>query len=151
MASSRNISYLMLAARLWVGAVLAFAGFMKLMEPTANFQAALEQYPLIPPAFLPILAQTVPWIEWIGGSFLVLGYMTRVLAFIFVFFCLGFIAVLSGPVWAGSAAKDCGCFGQGAFALTVNQAYILDWTNLILCSLLVSVKKNIFSLDQLFL
>jgi len=151
MASSRNIAYWMLAARLWVGAVLAFAGFMKLMEPTANFQASLEQYPLIPSVLLPFLARTVPWIEWIGGSFLVLGYMTRVSAFVSVLFCLGFIVVLSGPFWAGSSAKDCGCFGQGAFALTVSQAYILDWTNLILCSLLVSVKKTIFSLDQLFL
>ncbi len=151
MTSSKYSPSLALAARLWVGAVLAYAGFMKLMEPAANFQAALEQYPLIPSPLLPFLARTVPWIEWIGGVFFMLGYLTRVCAFVFMFFSLGFIVILSGPFWTGSAAKGCGCFGQSGFTLTVSQAYILDWANFILSSFIISVKKKFFSLDRLFL
>lgn len=151
MTPFRNTSYLALAARLWVGAVLAYAGFMKLMEPAANFQAALEQYPLLPAPLLPFLARILPWVEWIGGAFFMLGYLTRACAFIFVFLSLGFIVILSGPFWTGSAAKSCGCFGEGGFTLTVSQAYALDWANFILSFFVVSVKKPALSLDRLFL
>lgn len=149
-AFSKYSPYFTLIARLWVGGVLAYAGFMKLLEPTANFQASLEQYPLIPPVLLPFLAKTIPWMEWIGGIFLMLGYLTQVCAVLFAFFSLTFIVVLSGLFWTGSAGKGCGCFGQSGFTLTVNQAYILDWVNLILSSFIAFRKKQVLSLDQLF-
>lgn len=150
MSVSRYSPYLALTARLWVGAVLAYAGFMKLMEPSANFQASLEQYPLIPPLLLPYLAKTIPWMEWMGGIFLMLGYLTRICALLFAFFSLAFIVVLSGPFWSGSAGKGCGCFGQSGFTLTVSQAYILDWVNLMLSSFIAFRKKPVLGLDQLF-
>lgn len=142
--SSRKIggSLFWVLARLWAGGFFAYAGFMKLMEPTANFQASLEQYPLLPGILVPFLARTIPWIEWLGGMFLVVGYFTGAAALVLAVLSLGFLAVLSGPVWLGQGLKECGCFGKTGLALSLNQVYVLDGVNFLLTSLLSFRKRR---------
>ncbi len=142
---------ILIFARLFLGGVFAYAGFMKLTEPAANFQAVLEQYTLIPNALIPILARTIPWIEWLGGMFLIVGYMTRVNAFILALFCLSFIFVLSGSVWSGEGLKMCGCFGGSGIVLTVRQAYFLDWINLGIACLIFFERNRLLTLDTFFI
>ncbi len=111
--------------RFFLGALFAYAGFMKLMEPAANFQAALGQYPLLPAWAVPFLARAVPWAEWIFGMFLVIGYARRLSALALGALSLGFIAALSHPAAGARIAESCGCFGEAGLHLT--QAYLLDW------------------------
>lgn len=143
-------NFLWVGARLAVGALFALAGFMKLMEPAANFQAVLEQYPLLPAAAAPFLSRGIPWVEWIGGMFLLLGYLTRMSAGALALLSMGFVVVLSGPVvWRVPGLDECGCFGSSWIPLTLKQAYLLDW--LLLSSALAIFfrrKKPVFSLDQ---
>jgi len=141
---------LYLSLRLFMGAVFAYAGFMKLTEPVANFRAVLEQYAAIPSVLLPILAAMIPWLEWGGGLFLILGYMIRPSAFLLSLFSMSFIVLLSGPFWAGEGSKSCGCFGVRGILLTVKQAYYLDWANLIAGFMIFSKKHFPYSLDCLF-
>ena len=124
--------------RLFLGGVFAYSGFMKLMEPAANFQAVLEHYPLLPAWALPFLAQTVPWAEWIFGMFLVVGYARRVSALSLGILSLGFIAALTGPVMGagGDMPEACGCFGESGLRLSLGQAYLLDWICLALAGAL---------------
>ncbi len=136
-----------LCARALVGAVFAYAGFLKLMEPPANFQAVLEHYPLLPAALAPFLARTVPWAEWLGGMFLLIGYMTRAGALLLTLLSLGFVAVLTGSVFGPKAAESCGCFGSG-LALTVRQAYLLDWATLLLGIFLFRLESHPFALEN---
>ena len=65
-------------ARLFVGVVLAAAGFLKLIEPVENVTAILAAYPVISDNFAFILARALPWAELIFGSFLILGYALRI-------------------------------------------------------------------------
>ncbi len=137
-------------ARFWVGGFFAYAGFMKLMEPTANFQASLEQYALLPDFLIPFLARAIPWLEWLGGMFLIVGYFTRGAALVLAVLSLGFLAVLSGPVWLGQGLKECGCFGKTGLTLTQNQVYLLDGVNFLLAGFLSLRKRHPLALDNRF-
>lgn len=137
-----------LCARLFVGSIFAYAGFLKLMEPAANFQAVLESYPLLPTAVIPFLARTIPWAEWLAGTFLIVGYMTQASALLLTLLSLGFVAVLTSQL-GGHGAESCGCFGSG-LALTVRQAYLLDWASGILGIYLFSRKRHPLALENRF-
>lgn len=124
-------------ARLVVGGTFLTAGFMKLLEPAQNFQLVLEQFTWIPRAALAPLAGSIPWIEWIVGGWLLVGFLPRLAAAVLGLLSLGFIVILSGPVWAGQGLAECGCFGAG-IGISINQIYMLDWVNVILAVFLLT-------------
>ncbi len=121
------MKWIWLGARLFLGLVFAYAGFMKLMEPAANFQAVLGQHAFLPAATIPLLARLLPWMEWLGGMFLIAGYQTRAVASALALLSLGFIAMLTGTLLAPGSSGDCGCFGETGLRLSTRQAYLLDW------------------------
>ena len=124
------------AARILVGFVVAYAGFSKLTEPSANFEAALLRYGVFSPALIPILAKTVPWFEWIFGSFLMLGYAPRFSAVIVTSLYLGFLVALSSSqIFLAAGNTDCGCFGSsGWLHLSVRQIFIVDLAGFLLAA-----------------
>jgi uncharacterized membrane protein YphA (DoxX/SURF4 family) len=137
-----------LIARLFVGGVIAFAGFMKLMEPRQIFQLALEGYGVFPPHLIPIVARALPWVEWLGGMSLVFGYAPRLSATVLAGLTLGFLSALAaGPLAYGAADWSCGCFGEG-FQLTQRQVFFLDLMNLFLLGMLIWKGNFPFSLDR---
>lgn len=136
-------------ARVAVGAVLAYAGLMKLVEPAANFEAVLGQYDILPQGWISVLARTIPWVEWITGMLLVLGYMISASAFAAAVLSLAFVMALSGALGTDEALKGCGCFGSRGIVLTVRQAFWLDWSNLVLAIFIFFSKHRPFSLDNL--
>ena len=139
----------LLVARVIVGAVFATAGFIKLTEPIQNFQAHLEQYSFLPLTMIPIIARVVPWLEWLGGMFLLFGYMTRLSAFLLCLLSLGFILILSFAIFRGGGGEECGCFGKAAI-VTVRQIYLLDWLTFGLGLFLASHRRYPFTLDRWF-
>lgn len=136
-----------LLLRLVLGGVFAYAGFMKLIEPSANFAAALEQYLLLPRASIPVLAQLLPWAEWIGGMFLVLGFMIRSSAALLSLLSLAFVAALSWNFLSGKAMENCGCFGSGRAVFSPLQVYLIDWVNLVIGIFLAARASRNWSLD----
>lgn len=136
-------------ARLLVGGTFMAAGFMKLLEPAENFQLVLEQFTWIPQAALEPLAASIPWLEWIAGGWLLAGFLPRLAAAVLGLLSLSFIVVLSGPVWTGQGLAECGCFGAGA-GISMNQAYVLDWINLVLAAFLVGRSMHSFALENDF-
>jgi uncharacterized membrane protein YphA (DoxX/SURF4 family) len=133
--------------RLVLGGVFAYAGFMKLTEPVANFAAALEQYLLLPRAAVPVLARLLPWAEWIGGMFLILGFMIRSSAACLSLLSLAFIAALSWNFLSGKGMENCGCFGSGRVLFSPLQVYLIDWVNFVIGIFLASRGPREWSLD----
>lgn len=120
-------------ARIAVGAIFAYAGFMKLIEPAANFQAVIAAYKILPPALVPAAARVVPWMEWFGGAFMILGYLPRASAGMVSFLSAAFSTLLVAAMLGGKGLpQDCGCFGESGIHLTPPQALGLDLVTFLL-------------------
>jgi uncharacterized membrane protein YphA (DoxX/SURF4 family) len=147
----KSSPHLLFFLRIWVGLIFAFAGYSKLMEPVENFRGMLAEYGVIPYALLPVIAASVPWLEFIFGIFMILGFAVPFTSLGLAFFCLCFLVVIgSSDVLLNSASSQCGCFGiNGPVHLTVWQVFIMDFINLIIAGLIFLEKKTIWSLDSL--
>jgi uncharacterized membrane protein YphA (DoxX/SURF4 family) len=113
--------------RVGVGLVFAYAGWAKLIEPSANFEAALLKYGVFSPQWIPWLARIVPWLEWMLGSFLVVGYAPRLAAVGTSLLALTFLVTLtSSRLFLESGGSDCGCFGRSGVHLSLRQIFVVD-------------------------
>lgn len=130
--SPRN--FLWILARLFVGLVFAYAGWTKLIEPMENFRGVVAQYEVIPYIFVPAIALILPWLEFIFGIFLIVGYTTRLSALILALISLGFVLLITATFFkTGQFPSDCGCFGKGSLIhLTGWQVLLLDCANALL-------------------
>ena len=140
-----------LGLRIVTGGVFAFSGLIKLLEPYENFRGILAQYQLIPPFLNPILAHTVPWLEFLSGIFLILGF-SLVPAALAVSGLAGSFALLLGSsmLFKIGLPDHCGCFGQ-VLSLTLKQMLALDAVNT-LGGLYLALKPHYgLTVDRLFL
>lgn len=137
-------------ARIGVGLIFAYAGLMKLLEPAANFEAVLLKYGIFPPLWIPWMARTLPWIEWILGSFLIAGYAPRPTTVGLSLLSLGFLVTLgSSRLFLQSGDADCGCFGaSGLLHLSVRQIFLVDLLSLITCLRVGFLKEYPWSLHS---
>ena len=88
------MKYLVLGARLLIGCVFLYASIHKIIEP-AQFAQDIRNYQILWPALSNIAALTLPWIEFVAGSFLILGIFTRPAAFIATGLLVVFLAALT--------------------------------------------------------
>jgi uncharacterized membrane protein YphA (DoxX/SURF4 family) len=135
--------------RMFLGLVFAYSGFIKLMEPVENFQGGMTAYEIIPYAVIPFLAHVIPWIEFLFGAFLILGYLPRMSALVLAFMSWSFVLlILTTRLVTGTLPADCGCFGEGSLIhLKPVQVLILDICNTLIGIRLALVKNHPFSLS----
>ncbi len=134
--------FFLISARIFVGLVFAYAGWAKLTEPAANFEAALLKYGVFSPLWIPWLARILPWMEWILGCFLLVGYAPRFAAWGACFLSLGFLVTLtSSRLFLESGSSDCGCFGGGWLHFNIRQIFLVDLVNFAL-TLWLGMKEN---------
>lgn len=146
-----KLSWLWVAARILVGAIFAYAGYSKLIEPNANFEAALLRYGVFSPAWIPWLARFVPWAEWILGSLLALGYAPRWTAAGVGLLSLAFLVTLSSSrLLLTGGGTDCGCFGTSGLHLSVRQIFGVDLVSLGVAIRLAALQDFPFSLDAIW-
>jgi len=150
MNGSRKSGILLVFLRLYLGGLFAYSGFMKLAEPVENFRAALSQYSLIPYALTPYLAKAVPWAEWIGGIFLITGYLTRWSGLLISMMSLSFFSLIALSFLTGSVPPDCGCFGTAGVHLGMRQTLLLDWANVFFGLWLFHEKRHPVAVENLF-
>jgi uncharacterized membrane protein YphA (DoxX/SURF4 family) len=117
--------------RLFLGLIFAYSGFTKLMEPVENFQGGMAAYEVIPYAVIPFLARVIPWIEFLFGAFLILGYLPRVSAAVLALMSWSFVLlIVTTRFVTGALPVDCGCFGEGSLIhLKPYQVLIMDVGN----------------------
>ena len=98
--------------RILVGALFVVSGFSKLMQPAQNFLAVIKTYEIIDGLAAQLLAQWMPWFEFILGILLILGVWTRVtLVGLWLMNSL-FIVALGLGLFRQSPIGQCGCFGE---------------------------------------
>lgn len=134
--------------RIFLGLVFAYSGFTKLMEPVENFQGGMAAYEVIPYAVIPFLARVIPWIEFLFGVFLILGYLPRVSALVLAVMSWSFVLlIVTTRIVTGALPVDCGCFGEGSLIhLKPLQVLVMDICNTLIGICLALLKTHPFSL-----
>jgi uncharacterized membrane protein YphA (DoxX/SURF4 family) len=114
MASSQSkaLVWTVVALRLIVGGVFAYAGYLKLREPWALFAMGIDSYHLIPFRFVEPLARTLPAAEVGMGLWLMTGFWPRIPSMMISLLLMVFFAAMVHAKMAGQQI-DCGCFGPG--------------------------------------
>ena len=106
----KNLS-LALGARLVLGGVFLYAGFVKLGQPL-EFALSISGYELLPYFGNIFLASVLPWIELFCGLMLIVGWKVRPTAALMILVMLVFIGALISAKARGLEV-DCGCFEVG--------------------------------------
>ncbi|MBU9888906.1 MAG: DoxX family membrane protein [Candidatus Omnitrophica bacterium] len=137
--------------RLFLGLVFAFSGYTKLIVPVENFRGAIAAYAVIPSVLIPLIAHAVPWMEFIFGAFLVVGYLPRVSAAMLAGLSWSFVLLIFYTwIATGTLPEDCGCFGEGSLIhLKPHEVVLLDIFNTIVGAKLALISDHPFSLAAL--
>ena len=108
--SSKTWRAIALVLRIALGAVFAYAAWLKLRVPWQLFAGAIGDYKVLPDWAVAPLARTLPWVELLLGALLMVGRWTRTAATAISLLLAGFFTLL---VWAFANHMDisCGCFG----------------------------------------
>ena len=101
-----------MALRVILGAVFAYAGYLKLREPWALFAMGIDSYHLVPFRWLEPMARTLPAAEVAIGLWLMVGLWPRIPATVVSLLLAVFFAAMVHAKIAGQQI-DCGCFGPG--------------------------------------
>jgi len=135
------------AARIFLGAVFTYAGFLKAVEPVENFQAVILEYELMPYAWARPIAYVMPWLELVFGVFMILGYVPRISGLVLASLSLSFILMIGmSYLKTGEIPENCGCFGEGGIHLTPLQVLILDSVNTVIGLKISRLKTHPFSI-----
>jgi len=100
-----------IAARLILGGVFVYSGWLKAVAPAEEFAYAIETYKIVPAALTMFIAVTVPWLELYLGVFLVTGVFTGYSAFCLGALLIGFEGLLLQAIIRKLPVTSCGCFG----------------------------------------
>jgi uncharacterized membrane protein YphA (DoxX/SURF4 family) len=111
-SSNKTLRWIAIFLRLVLGAIFAYAAWVKLRLPWQLFAMSIDSYQLLPPGPVEFLARTLPWFELALGVALIFGVWLRWCAavtslLLAVFFSLIVRAALKGQ------EISCGCFGPG--------------------------------------
>lgn len=139
---------LLFAARILIGLLFFYSGFSKLTQPIEYFEIAVGLYEIVPQALVHAAAMVIPWIELVGGTFLLLGYALEKSAAVLSVLTGLFQLVLGQAVVRRLPIDECGCFGGGLIHLTLYQSFVLDTVLVLFLIQIAAQEENILSLDN---
>jgi uncharacterized membrane protein YphA (DoxX/SURF4 family) len=94
------------------GFLFVVSGFEKLTQPYQNFLYVIQTYDFLDPALEVFAARSVPWAEFLGGAFLLVGLWTRPAGAVLLALNTGFLAVVGQALARKLPIQSCGCFGD---------------------------------------
>lgn len=100
-------------ARFLIGCYFAVSGVSKLARPYEEFLFVVQGYALLPPMAEDWLARLLPWVEAVGGVFLLAGLWTRQTLTAILGLCTIFILALASVLYRQLSLEDCGCIAIG--------------------------------------
>ena len=112
-----------LFARLGLGGVLLYAGYLKAFSPDKSMMA-VRAYELLPIWLANIFGIVLPWLEIGAGVLLISGIAVRYVAIFGSALMIAFVIAIS-QAWARGLSIDCGCFGDGG-AIDPSQTKYLE-------------------------
>ena len=138
----------LLLARLIVGGVFVYAGFLKASGQTAEFAGLVAAYKILPAFLVVPFATGLPYVEMWVGLFILAGLYTRYAAVAAGILNTIFLAVLLSTFARGIDLVSCGCFG--ADALSPRYTLILDGVLIVLSLVIYRLGRFSprWSLDQ---
>jgi uncharacterized membrane protein YphA (DoxX/SURF4 family) len=133
--------YTAFVLRIYVGCFFIYASMSKIPYP-AQFAEATANYRLVPYWFLNLGAVILPWVEFVCGLFLVIGFMSRASAILIGCMIILFnVMVLINMVWG--APINCGCYD------TVGEP--IGWKKITENVVLLIFTIQIYYFDRLFI
>lgn len=102
------MNHCLLVARLVLGGIFVYASLEKIADP-AVFAEAISNYRLVPPSMVGFVAAILPWLEALGGLFVLLGFMSGGASLVLALLSGVFGAALSSALLRGLDVS-CGCF-----------------------------------------
>jgi uncharacterized membrane protein YphA (DoxX/SURF4 family) len=100
-----------LLARLGLGGVLLYAGYLKAFTPDKSMMA-VRAYELLPIWLANAFGIILPWLEMGAGLLLIIGVAVSYAAIFGAVLMVAFIIAIA-QAWARGLSIDCGCFGDG--------------------------------------
>jgi uncharacterized membrane protein YphA (DoxX/SURF4 family) len=104
--------HLVIALRLALAAIFAFAAYSKLRHPWVVFAMSVDSYQVLPEWAVLAVARTLPWSELILSVLLAIGVWLRYTS-LAAAAVLGLFFVMMLIAYGRGLAIDCGCFGFG--------------------------------------
>lgn len=134
--------------RMMLGAIFMAAGFSKLIRPSEYFQIVIGLYEIVPARLIPTVANVFPWLEFVFGFNLLVGYASRKSAAAVTILAFMFFLVLTQAFVRQLPLYDCGCFGD-AFHFKIWQSMIADGIMVLVGLWLSAIPASFpFSLDR---
>jgi uncharacterized membrane protein YphA (DoxX/SURF4 family) len=109
---SNGPKWLLLAGRLILGGVFAYAAYTKIRQPWMLFAMGINSYQMVSESTAKYLAQTLPWFELVLGIALITGIILRWSAAVASALLVFFFSVML-RAYMKNLAIFCGCFGVG--------------------------------------
>jgi uncharacterized membrane protein YphA (DoxX/SURF4 family) len=132
---------ILFAIRIGLAGIFIYSGAAKIIGPSQNFQAAIDNYRVLHADMSPYAAVLVPWLEYLGGVYLAFGvWESAAIGALWALDTL-FLGVTVSAIARGLSINGCGCLGE-AVELTLPQAVGLDaviW--FLFAALFISKKK----------
>jgi putative oxidoreductase len=133
--------YLALVLRFCVGGFFVYASMSKIPYP-AQFAEAVANYRLVPYSVLNLGAVILPWVEFVCGLFLILGFMSRATVILIGLMLIMFdVMVLINMYWG--APITCGCYD------TVGEP--IGWKKIIENAVMLIFAVQIYYFDHLLI
>jgi putative oxidoreductase len=109
---SLRSSPILFFSRLILGALFIYASYDKILNPLA-FAQIIHNYRLLPPSLINLPAMVIPWIEFLAGLFLIIGFRARGADLIIACMLVVYIAMLTEALTRGINI-NCGCFSTAS-------------------------------------
>jgi uncharacterized membrane protein YphA (DoxX/SURF4 family) len=97
-----------LALRLFLGAFFVYASLDKIASPAA-FARVIYQWQVTGPVLSNVAAVTLPWVELLAGTLLVLGVWKRESALVIALLLVVFLGAAGSVLARGIDVENCGC------------------------------------------
>jgi len=101
-----------IALRLALAAIFAFAAYSKLRHPWVVFAMSVDSYQVLPEWAVLAVARALPWAELILAVLLAIGVWLRYTS-LAAAAVLGLFFIMMLIAYGRGLAIDCGCFGFG--------------------------------------